>query len=81
MRTAEKNNWKRESINLPSSIKLGAKIVATVAGFYLWGGLYMGGFGRGFLLEYPEKHCFLPCISYLPDWLFLFPYYSHFLIN
>lgn len=37
MRTAEKNNWKRESINLPSSIKLGAKIVATVAGFYLWG--------------------------------------------
>lgn len=64
MRTAEKNNWKRESINLPSSIKLGAKIVATVAGFYLWGGgLYMGGFGRGFLLEYPEKHCFLPCIG------------------
>ena len=39
MRTAEKNNWKRESINLPSSIKLGAKIVATVAGFYLGGGV------------------------------------------
>ena len=37
MRTAEKNNRKQESINLPSSIKLVVKIVATVAGFYLWG--------------------------------------------
>ena len=37
MRTAEKNNWKRESINLPSSIKLVVKIVATAVGFYVWG--------------------------------------------
>ncbi len=37
MRTAEKNNWKQESINLPSSIKLVVNIGATVAGFYLWG--------------------------------------------
>ena len=37
MRTIEKINRKRESINLPSSIKWVVKIVATVAGFYLWG--------------------------------------------
>lgn len=37
MRTAEKNNWKQESINLPSSIKLVVKIVATAVGFYVWG--------------------------------------------
>jgi len=37
MRTIEKIQRKQESINLPSSIKLGVKIVATVAGFYLWG--------------------------------------------
>ena len=79
MRTAEKNNWKRESINLPSSIKLGAKIVATVAGFYLWGGLYMGGFGRGFLLEYPKEYRILPFFSHRSDRLFLVFIHSHFL--
>ena len=44
-------------------------------------GFYMGGVGRGFLLEYPKGYCILPCFSYLPDWLLLFLIYSHFLIT
>ncbi len=37
MRTAEKNKRKQESINLPFSIKLVIKILATAIGFYVWG--------------------------------------------
>lgn len=37
MRTIEKIQRKQESINLPSSIKLVVKIVATTVGFYVWG--------------------------------------------
>ena len=37
MRTIEKIQRKQESINLPSSIKLVVKIVATAVGFYVWG--------------------------------------------
>lgn len=37
MRTIEKTQRKQESINLPSSIKLVVKIVATAVGFYVWG--------------------------------------------
>lgn len=37
MRTIEKINRKQESINLPFSIKLVVKIVATAVGFYMWG--------------------------------------------
>lgn len=37
MRTAEKNNRKQESFNLPFNIKLVVKIAATAAGFYIWG--------------------------------------------
>lgn len=37
MRSIEKINRKRESINLPFSIGLVVKIVATALGFYLWG--------------------------------------------
>ena len=37
MRTIEKINRKQESINLPFSIKLVVKIVATAVGFYVWG--------------------------------------------
>lgn len=36
MRTIEKTQRKQESINLPTSIKLVVKIVATVVGFYVW---------------------------------------------
>ncbi len=37
MGTIEKIQRKQESINLPSSIKLVVKIVATAVGFYVWG--------------------------------------------
>lgn len=37
MRTIEKIQRKQESINLPTSIKLVVKIVATAVGFYVWG--------------------------------------------
>lgn len=37
MRTIEKINRKQESINLPTSIKLVVKIVATAVGFYVCG--------------------------------------------
>lgn len=37
MRTAEKYHRKQESSNLPTSIKMGVKIIATVIGFYIWG--------------------------------------------
>ena len=37
MRTIEKIQRKRESINLPSSIGLVLKILATAVGFYVWG--------------------------------------------
>ena len=37
MRTIEQIQRKQESINRPSNITLVVKIVATVAGFYLWG--------------------------------------------
>jgi hypothetical protein len=42
--------------------------------------LYLGGFGRVFLLEHTERHCILPNLSYRVDWLFLFPIHSHILI-
>ena len=52
MRSIEKTYRKQESPNLPFSIKLvwGVKLIATAAGFYLWGidfawvvvGLYFG---------------------------------------
>jgi len=42
-------------------------------------GLYLGGFGRGLLLEHPQSYRFLPTFPYRSDWLFLFPIYSHFL--
>lgn len=37
MRTIEKIQRKQESINLPTSMKLVVKIVATAVGFYVWG--------------------------------------------
>lgn len=37
MRTIEKIQRKRESINLPSSIGLILKVLATAVGFYVWG--------------------------------------------
>lgn len=37
MRTIEKIQRKQESINLPSSIGLVLKVLATAVGFYVWG--------------------------------------------
>lgn len=43
-------------------------------------GLYLGGFGRGFLLEYPKGYRILPFLSHCADRLFLVFIHLHFLI-
>jgi hypothetical protein len=43
--------------------------------------LYLGGFGHGFLLEYPKGYRILPFLSHRSDRLFLVFIHSHFLIQ
>lgn len=78
-----RKNTKETGIYQPSiQHKIGGKDSSDSSRFLRVGrGLYMGGFRRGFLLEYPKGYRILPCFSYLSDWLFLFPIHSHFLIT
>ncbi|EGJ99486.1 hypothetical protein HMPREF9455_04138 [Dysgonomonas gadei ATCC BAA-286] len=77
-----RKNTKETGIYQPSiQHKIGGKDSSDRSRFLCVGyGLYLGGFGRGFLLEYPKGYRILPILSYRSDRLFLVFIHSHFLI-
>jgi len=77
-----RKNTKETGIYQPSiQHKIGGKDSSDRSRFLCMGyRLHLGGFGRGFLLEYPKEYRILSSFSYRSDWFFLVFIHSHFLI-